>query len=125
MSILSPAALSPNDPMILRRTPADGGPPLGENEMAPLPAGAISFDDVLDGLNPLQHLPGVGTIYRAVTGDTIQPALRVAGAAILGGPIGMILAALGSLAEEIVARGPAEGAVRAAEMARQDRSLVG
>jgi hypothetical protein len=37
--------------------------------------GDISFGDVLSALNPLQYLPVVGSIYRAVTGDTIPETL--------------------------------------------------
>eukprot|EP01031_Cornospumella_fuschlensis_P013595 gene13595-16621_t len=44
-------------------SPADGGPELGPDEAIPIP-GEMSFDDVLNGLNPLHHVPGVGMIYR-------------------------------------------------------------
>jgi hypothetical protein len=44
-------------------------------------------------MNPLQYLPVVGTIYRAVTGDVIPEALRDLGSmlvsGLLGGPIGL------------------------------------
>jgi len=40
----------------------------------------VPFKDVLRALNPLQHVPVVGTIYRAVTGDTIPAPLRILGA---------------------------------------------
>ncbi|PWC44818.1 hypothetical protein TSO221_16830, partial [Azospirillum sp. TSO22-1] len=48
----------------------------------------LSFGDFLDMINPLQHIPVVGTIYRAVTGDTIKPASQVIGGIAFGGPIG-------------------------------------
>lgn len=118
------AHLSPNDPLVLRQRPADGGPPLREDEFAPMP-GTLDFADALDAINPLHHLPGVGTIYRAISGDRIQPAMRVAGAAAFGGPVGMILAAIGSLADEIFSRGPAAGAAAYAAIERRDRSLIG
>jgi len=76
--------------------PADGGPPLGPEEFVPVP-GEMTFDQFLQGLNPLHHLPGVGTIYRAVTGAEIHPVMRVLGGAAFGGPVGMILAAIGSV----------------------------
>lgn len=50
----------------------------------------LSFGDFLDMVNPLQHIPVVGTIYRAVTGDTIKPAAQVVGDIAYGGPIGGI-----------------------------------
>ncbi len=50
--------------------------------------GEMSFWDVLDIINPLQHIPIVSTIYRHLTGDTIQPAARVIGDILYGGPLG-------------------------------------
>ena len=51
----------------------------------------FSFHDLLDTINPLQHIPIVGTIYRAVTGDTLGNAARVAGDGLYGGVIGLIV----------------------------------
>jgi hypothetical protein len=50
----------------------------------------FSFGDILDALNPLQHLPIVSTLYRAFTGDAIAPAPRVLGDTLFGGPIGAV-----------------------------------
>lgn len=78
-----------------------GAPPaLGEGEHVPMP-GETSFGEFLSALNPLQHLPGIGTIYRAVTGDTIAPVYRVVGGFLMGGPVGAIASAVGALAEAI------------------------
>ncbi len=52
----------------------------------------LSFTDVLDIINPLQHLPVVSTLYRALTGDTITPGARMVGGAIFGGPTGFAAA---------------------------------
>lgn len=49
---------------------------------------SFGFFDVLDMINPLQHIPVVSTIYRNLTGDSIGPAARVVGGAAFGGPIG-------------------------------------
>jgi hypothetical protein len=53
----------------------------------------FTFHDFLSAINPLQYLPVVGTIYRAVTGDVIPEALRDLGSmlvsGLLGGPIGL------------------------------------
>jgi hypothetical protein len=69
--------------------PADDGP---------------SFHDILSALNPLQYVPVVGTIYRAITGDTIPEGIRVVGSfifsALTGGPFGMILNAAAVVAEK-------------------------
>ena len=48
-----------------------------------------SFADILDVINPLQHIPVVSTIYRELTGDTLSQGARMAGGAIFGGPIGL------------------------------------
>ena len=59
----------------------------------PKKAGGMSFGDVLSCLNPLQYLPVVGTIYRAVTGDTIPEPVREVGSLVVsgltGGPVGV------------------------------------
>jgi len=48
----------------------------------------FSFGDIWDVINPLQHVPVVSTLYRALTGDAIAPAPRVLGDTLFGGPIG-------------------------------------
>jgi hypothetical protein len=49
----------------------------------------LSFSDLLGVINPLQHIPVVGTLYRELTGDTISPAAQIAGDALYGGLIGL------------------------------------
>jgi hypothetical protein len=65
----------------------------------------FTFHDFLSAINPLQYLPVVGTIYRAVTGDIIPEALRDFGSmlvsGLLGGPIGLGIN-IGSLIAEKV-----------------------
>jgi hypothetical protein len=46
--------------------------------------GEFGWDDFLDMINPLQHIPGVAQIYRAVTGDEINGAATLLGALPLG-----------------------------------------
>lgn len=53
----------------------------------------LQFRDLLDLVNPLQHIPLLGNLYRRMTGDVLDPAIRVAGGALFGGPIGAGLAA--------------------------------
>jgi hypothetical protein len=68
---------------------------------APVSDTGLTFRDVLSDMNPLQYLPVVGTLYRAVTGDTIPRPLREAGSllvsGLMGGPAGVVanLAVLG------------------------------
>jgi len=49
---------------------------------------SFGFLDFLDIINPLQHIPIVSSVYRAITGDKIGPAAEVLGGALFGGPIG-------------------------------------
>lgn len=45
---------------------------------------------LLDVINPLQHLPVVGTIYRAATGEHIGTMEKIAGDALYGGLWGAV-----------------------------------
>lgn len=59
-----------------------------------------SFWDVLDIINPLQHIPIVNDIYRDLTGDKIGVGARLLGATLLGGPVGLIASAANCAVEE-------------------------
>ena len=50
----------------------------------------FSFHDLLSIINPLQHLPVIGTLYRAITGDTIKTPEKIAGDALYGGLWGAV-----------------------------------
>ena len=49
----------------------------------------FSFWDLLDVVNPLQHIPVVGNIYRQITGDHLGGFARIAGGAMFGGVLGV------------------------------------
>ena len=51
-------------------------------------ADGFTFLDFIDIINPLQHIPVIGTLYREMTGDQIDPGSRIAGGTLFGGPIG-------------------------------------
>lgn len=51
---------------------------------------SYQFEDVVDIINPLHHLPIVGMAYRGITGDSIHPASQIIGGGLFGGPIGAI-----------------------------------
>jgi hypothetical protein len=51
--------------------------------------GKFGWDDFLDVINPLQHIPIVAQIYRAVTGDQISGAAELIGS-IPFGPLGVV-----------------------------------
>ncbi len=60
--------------------------------------------DVLDFINPLQHIPVVNTIYREITGDQIGALPRLVGGALLGGPIGAAVAVANLVVEDATGR---------------------
>lgn len=62
--------------------------------------GDMSFWDFLDIINPLQHIPIVSTIYREITGDTIQPSMRIMGDMLYGGVIGGMASIANAVVEQ-------------------------
>jgi len=60
------------------------------------PTNSMSFNDLIDTINPLQHIPVVSTIYRDLTGDKISNQARIAGGALYGGVIGLAVSMLNS-----------------------------
>ncbi len=59
----------------------------------------VTFWDMLDVINPLQHIPIVSTAYRAITGDELDPGARLAGGTLFGGPIGLAASAFNVILE--------------------------
>lgn len=62
------------------------------------PPQEFGFGDLIDMVNPLQHIPIVGHLYREATGDHIKPISQILGGAVFGGPLG----AAGGLVNAIV-----------------------
>jgi hypothetical protein len=73
----------------------------------------FTFSDFLDIINPLQHIPIVNTVYRAMTGDKIDPGSRLAGGGLFGGPIGLIASLVSGMVEESTGKDPGEHALAA------------
>ena len=57
--------------------------------------------DLIDVINPLLHIPVISSIYRAITGDEISPAARLAGGALFGGPAGLAGAYISGVVEDV------------------------
>jgi hypothetical protein len=78
----------------VQATSANPITPASSDSAPAKPAHGFSFHDILSAINPLQYLPVVGTLYRAVTGDTISEPLRHAGSmlvsGLMGGPVGLM-----------------------------------
>jgi hypothetical protein len=77
------------------------GGPIGRESPAPPAVGprawdgdGFGFSDLLDVVNPLQHLPVVSAVYRVGTDDDIGTIPRLLGGLLFGGPIGLIAAAV-------------------------------
>lgn len=66
----------------LTKTPAAGKPDSG------------GLSDIMDIINPLQHIPVVSTLYRKWTGDEIGHVSRIAGGALYGGVFGSLISGL-------------------------------
>ncbi|HEY8611668.1 MAG TPA: hypothetical protein VIL69_10320 [Roseomonas sp.] len=71
------------------RPAPDGGPPLSGDEAVPMPL-ELSFDELLESLNPLQHMPGAGMIYREATGRAAPIAARILVGTAISGPVGFL-----------------------------------
>jgi hypothetical protein len=64
----------------------------------------LTFGDLFDVVNPLQQLPVVSTLYRAMSGDTIAAGPRLLGGALFGGPIGVATAAANTALEHVTGK---------------------
>jgi hypothetical protein len=62
--------------------------PISETTTSIFGEDGFTFGDIIDIVNPLQHIPIINSIYRKISGDTIAPAMEIAGGALFGGPIG-------------------------------------
>jgi hypothetical protein len=51
-------------------------------------ADGFTTSDAIDIVNPLQHLPVIGSLYREFTGDSLDPFSRIVGNTLFFGPFG-------------------------------------
>ena len=63
--------------------------------------GTLSFGDIVDAINPLQHLPIIGNIYRAVTGDESSVGAQLAGGTLYGGALGGLISVASAVFGEL------------------------
>ncbi len=106
MAMINPASLPKAHPLI-----ADGDKSK-ENQSADSGGG---FLDLLDFINPLQHIPVVSTIYRAATGDEISAAARIVGGGIFGGIPGLVTSAANAALDAATGKDAGELAISALE----------
>jgi hypothetical protein len=93
------AALDPASRIQNVAPPAPSQGPLSASD-----TGGFSFHDLLNIVNPLQHIPVISTIYRAVTGDTIKPFDKIAGDTLYGGVIGFLSSLADTVFEKITGK---------------------
>ena len=60
----------------------------------------FTFGDLIDLINPLQHIPGVATLYREFTGDEIAPGARLLGGSLFGGIPGAMSSLINIVVED-------------------------
>lgn len=77
-----------------------GGQPFGDD--------GFTFRDFLDIINPLQHIPLVSTIYRRLTGDTIDSGAKMVGDCLFGGPLGYLGYVVGTAISDTTGKEPGE-----------------
>jgi hypothetical protein len=108
--------VTPEIPLTIVASPQSAapgaGPATGDHDHG------FSFHEFLSAINPLQYLPVIGTIYRAVTGDVIPEALREGGSllvsGLMGGPIGVVTSFLMTVVEKAIGIDPEK--IAAAEL---------
>lgn len=73
--------------------------------------GEYTFGDVVDIINPLHHLPVIGTIYRKLSGDSIKAMSNIIGGAIFGGPVGAVSSTINAVVKSTSGKDIAENAL--------------
>ncbi len=91
---LPPAKLSKDEALSSTDEASDGG-----KEFKAFGEDGLTFLDLVDIVNPLQHIPVISTVYREITDDTLDPAPRVMGDTLYMGPIGLAASVVNVLIE--------------------------
>ena len=76
-----------------------------------IPDRDFEFGDLLDVINPLQHIPIIGSLYRNLTGDEISGPAKILGGLLYGGPVGLVAALATTIAEQEIGRDLGEAAL--------------
>jgi hypothetical protein len=64
----------------------------------------FTFHDLLSIVNPLQHLPVIGTLYRKLTGDKIGIPEKIMGDTLYGGAMGFVSSVADAAFEKITGK---------------------
>ena len=93
-------------------TPSDGAPAAAATKPFTLfGEDGFTFTDFLDIINPLQHIPVLSSLYRHLSGDTIDAASRVLGGTLFGGPIGAVASLFNVFIDETTGKDLGEHAI--------------
>lgn len=87
--------------------------------------GSFGFHDVLDALNPLQHIPIVSTLYRWATGDEPGNVAEIVGDGLYGGPIGLAAGLLSVAFKAETGEDPGQAVVASLTGADQPKVTLG
>ena len=71
----------------------------------------FGFFDLIDMVNPLQHIPLVSYVYREITDDEIKPISKIIGGGVFGGPAGAASGLVNAVIEEETGKDVMENAV--------------
>lgn len=102
--MVAPAASAPDYPLAANGKRNFSRAAVFPGQAAPsretIPQGGFGFGDLIDIINPLQHIPIIGHIYRALTGDALNAGGRILGGLLYGGPMGFMAGVGGSMMAE-------------------------
>lgn len=66
------------------------------------------FRDVLDAINPLNHIPIVADLLESATGHKVSTASQLIGGTLLGGPIGFMASLAGVIFKDATGKTPTD-----------------
>ncbi len=92
LAVSSPVMQNDNIPKVGDGKEDDGFKIFGDD--------GFTFLDFIDVINPLQHIPIIGTLYREMTDDTLDPGSRVIGGTLFLGPVGTVTALANVLVDD-------------------------
>jgi hypothetical protein len=73
----------------------------------------LTFGDVLDAVNPLNHIPIVSDLFASTTGSAPSAASKLVGGALMGGPIGFVASLANVIFEQATGASPIQAVVAA------------
>lgn len=68
----------------------------------------LTFRDVVDAVNPLNHIPIISDLFASATGHKASTASKLVGGTLLGGPIGFAASLATVIFENSTGRSPAQ-----------------